>query len=261
MHGTPGSRMLCPLHLQDASNRGIRLVGYSRPGYGGSTRQPGRRIVDGAADVEALADSLGIERFGVWGHSGGGSYALACAAALPKRVVAAVSLSTLAPYGAEGLDFFAGMGDFNVEDFRLMMKDRAEWEIKNREDAKVMALAPKEERRRLLQSLISNADSGAYEELDGFFQAQSAEGFKAGVDGIIDDSLADFEPWGFDPSSVRVPVQVWHGREDRFVPFSHGQWLAAHVARAEAHLEQNEGHVTLLVNRMPEVHAWIASKF
>jgi len=218
--------------------------------------------LDGASDVAGIADSLGLERFAVWGHSGGGKYALACAAALPGRVVAAASLSTGAPYKAEGLDWFFGMGEFNVQDFKLMLSNQSEWVKKSRQDAEVMMRASREELLQLIGSLISDADRVILtDELVGFLRAQLRDGFKAGFDGYIDDGLADAKPWGFDPISVKVPVQVWHGRQDRFVPFAHGQWLAERMPQADVHLEQDEGHLTLVVRRVPEIHRWLATKF
>ncbi len=261
LHGSPGSKLLFQPHLEDAKKRSIRLIGYSRPGYGGSTRHRGRKMVDAAADVAAIADSLGMERFGVWGHSGGGTYALACASQLPNRIVAASSLSTVAPYGAEGLDWLAGMGEYNVEDFHLMMTDLPKWEAKNRADADVLANQSKADRMRLFATLLSAVDKPAFtDEVDEHFQQQSIDGFRRGIDGIEDDNLADVSPWGFNPADIKVPIQVWHGRHDMFVPFSHGQWLAAHIPHAEAHLEEREGHVSMFVNRIPEVQDWIVSR-
>ena len=262
LHGSPGSRILYGPHVQDAGERGIRLIGYSRPGYGGSTRRRGRSIGDGASDVAGIADRLGIEKFAVWGHSGGGDYALACAAMLPDRVVAASSLSTLGPYGVEGFDFFSGMGEYNVEDYKLMLRNQSEWEAKSKQDAEVMAKQTKADRVKLIGSLLSEVDRAVNtDQLDDFFHSQFQDGLKNGIDGNVDDQLATVMPWGFDPSSITVPVQIWHGKEDRFVPFSHGQWLASKIPQADAHLEENDGHLTMFVNRIPEVQAWLASKF
>src|SRR5690348_5574117 len=115
--GTPMSGRLYEPHMRDAEKRGIRLLAYDRPGYGGSSPAPDRSVADAAADSAALADALGIERFAVWGISGGGPHALACAAQLPDRVVATASLASVAPIDAEGLDWLAGMGEMNLEEF------------------------------------------------------------------------------------------------------------------------------------------------
>ena len=110
MHGTPGSRMLLPSVIRSAIERGICVIGYDRPGYGGSTPHPGRTVADAAADVEAIADGLGLERILVDGVSGGGPHALACAAKLGDRVAAVGLYASLAPADAVGLDFLAGHG-------------------------------------------------------------------------------------------------------------------------------------------------------
>ena len=262
LHGMPGSRLLFGPHVQDAKELGIRLVGYSRPGYGDSTRLEGRRIADGASDVAEIADHLGIQDFAVWGFSAGGAYALACAAMLPDRVVAASSLSTLGPYGADGLDFYAGMGEHDVEDYKLMRTDRAEWEAKSRKDAEAMVKPTKADRMKFLATFLSDVDKAANtDEVDDFFHSQIEEGLRQGIDGSLDDQLASAMPWGFDLSSIRVPLQVWHGKQDRFSPFVHGQWLASRLPQAEAHLEENDGHISMFANRIPEVQRWLSTKF
>ena len=125
-HGTPGLRPhYAPLVGPDAQERGIRLIGYDRPGYGGSTPRPGRTVGDAAADVDAICDALGLDRICTWGISGGGPHALACAALLPDRVAAAASVAGIAPHDAEGLDWLAGMGAANVEEFGLTLQGRA----------------------------------------------------------------------------------------------------------------------------------------
>ena len=120
-NGTPNSRHLYGPWLEDAVEHGIRLMSYDRPGYGGSTPQPGRTVADCAADVRSIAEALGVERLAVWGTSGGGPHALACAALLPDLVVAVTALCSIAPYGAAGLDYFSGMGRDNVDDIKLYL--------------------------------------------------------------------------------------------------------------------------------------------
>src|SRR6201996_3090714 len=114
-NGTPNSRHLYGPNVRDAAARGLRLIGYDRPGYGGSSPQPGRTVADCAGDVRAICAELGIDRLATWGISGGGPHVLACAALLPDLVAAAASLASPAPYTAEGLDWFDGMGQSNVQ--------------------------------------------------------------------------------------------------------------------------------------------------
>src|SRR5438067_8035280 len=104
-------------HVELAREQGIRLIGYDRPGYGGSTRAPGRVVADCVRDVADLADELGLERFATWGVSGGGPHALACAALCDGRLTATASLASVAPYDAEGLDWLDGMGEENHVEF------------------------------------------------------------------------------------------------------------------------------------------------
>src|SRR5438552_3218883 len=122
MSGTPGSSTLYEPHVRDAREQGIRLLSYDRPGYGGSSRDKGRNVAACAADVEAVCDELGLERICVWGISGGGPHALAAAALLPERVATAAALASVAPYGADGLDWLAGMGELNVEEFGVIFE-------------------------------------------------------------------------------------------------------------------------------------------
>src|SRR5215212_10181043 len=117
--GTPGGAE--PLHrpwVEDARERGLRLIAYDRPGYGPSTPRPGRTVADAASDTAAIADALGIERFATWGISGGGPHALACAALMPERVTAAALLASPAPFDADDLDWLAGQADDNVNEHR-----------------------------------------------------------------------------------------------------------------------------------------------
>ena len=123
-NGTPNSRHLFAPAAADAAARGLRLIGYDRPGYGGSTPQPGRTVADCAADARAICAELGIGRLAMWGISGGGPHLLACAALLPDLVTAAASLASLAPADAEGLDWFDGMGQDNADDFKLLQRDK-----------------------------------------------------------------------------------------------------------------------------------------
>ena len=115
--GTPVGLVLYPPTVQAARIRGLRVILAARPGYEGSTPRPGRRVVDVAGDTAAVLDELGADTFVTAGWSGGGPHALACAAALPGRCLAAASVAGVAPYQAEGLDWLAGMGPENIAEF------------------------------------------------------------------------------------------------------------------------------------------------
>jgi pimeloyl-ACP methyl ester carboxylesterase len=258
-NGTPMSRLLFQPCVEDAEQRGIRLISYDRPGYGDSTPHPGRSVADAAHDVAAIADALGIDRLATWGISGGGPHALACAALLPERVSAVASLASVAPYPADGLDWFAGMGDANVAEFGLTLEGREALEPFLRHERDEMLAAGPAGLAEAMRTLLSPTDRAVF---TGEAAAYIFEAFRAGseerLDGWIDDDLAFAKPWGFDLEQIEVPVLLWQGAEDRFVPFAHGEWLAARIPGVDARLSETDGHLTLLVQRLGEVHAWLA---
>lgn len=260
--GTPNSRHMFGRWIEDAERRGIRLFSYDRPGYGGSTPQPGHSVAAGAADVRAIAEAMQVDRLGVWGMSGGGPYALASAALLPDLVAAVGVVASIAPWGAPGLDYFAGMGEDNVDDIKLYFSDRERAREKAAQDREEMLSVTVDQITSGIESLVSEADAAV---LTGDFAESLVREFQDGLapgdQGWWDDSASHLEPWGFELESIRVPVKIWHGHQDRFVPVQHGQWLAQQVPGAEADISETDGHLTLLVNRVPEVHEWLLSRF
>jgi len=259
--GSPNSRHMEDSWLADAEARGIHLISYDRPGYGGSTSQPGRSVADCAADVRSIAAAFDIDRLGVWGYSGGGPHALACAGLLPDLVTAVATFASVAPYGAPGLDFFTGMGEENVEGFTLYKKDPVAARIKHAHDREELLEVTPEQLLKAWSTLLSPADTAVLTgDLAAFLAESLKDGLAPGDQGWWDDGMADLAPWGFALDAIEVPVQIWHGAQDRFVPFQHGQWLAEHIPGAEAHLSDADGHLTLLAERVPEVHAWLLQK-
>ncbi|HEY2265319.1 MAG TPA: alpha/beta fold hydrolase [Streptosporangiaceae bacterium] len=260
-NGTPNSRHLFAPVAGDAAARGLRLIGYDRPGYGGSTAQPGRTVADCAADARAICAELGITRLAMWGISGGGPHLLACAALLPDLVVAAASLAALAPSDAAGLDWFEGMGQDNVDDFKLGQSDKVAARAKLETEREETMAASGEDLAGLLKTLLTPADAAV---LTGEFAEYLAwtgrEGLAPGAQGWWDDGEAFGRDWGFELSAIEVPVLLMHGREDQFVPFGHGQWLAGRIPGVEARLLDDDGHLTLITNRIGEVHAWLAER-
>jgi pimeloyl-ACP methyl ester carboxylesterase len=261
-HGTPSSGVPFDQHVALARRQGIRLVSYDRAGYGESTRKPGRVIGDVAADVEAIADALGLERFATWGLSGGGPHALATAAGLPDRVVAVAAVASIAPPDRPELDLIVGMGEGNIVEFGLARQGEA-------------ALRPALEREfadfgeldvagviEAMRPFLSDLDAAA---LDGELGAYMLDGVRRSlarsVDGWVDDDLAFTRPWGFELEAIRVPILVIQGRQDLMVPWAHGEWLARNLPSAEAWLREEEGHLTLFVNVVPDIHEWLLARF
>jgi pimeloyl-ACP methyl ester carboxylesterase len=259
--GTPNSRHIFAPVAADAAARGLRLIGYDRPGYGGSTPQPGRSVADCAADVRAICAGLGIGRLALWGISGGGPHVLACAALLPGLVTAAASLASLAPSDADGLDWFDGMGQDNVDDFKLQQTDKVASRAKLEADREETMATSGKDLAGLLKTLLTPVDAAA---LTGEFAEYMAwtgrEGLAPGGQGWWDDGEAFGRPWGFELSAIEVPVLLMHGRQDQVVPFGHGRWLAERIPGVEARLLDDDGHLTLLANRIGEVHSWLAER-
>lgn len=260
-HGSPGSRHLLDQWIREAAEDGVRLLSYDRPGYGGSSPKPGRVVADCAADVRTIAAAFGHERIAVWGISGGGPHALACAALLPDLVCAVASLAAVAPYGPTDLDYFTGMGQENVDDIKLLLRDRDAAHRKVASDRDAIMAASADDITAGFETLISPADATALREgMDDYLLKSMQLGLTRGNEGWWDDNVADVVDWGFDLDSIAVPVQLWHGREDKFVPFQHGEWLARHIPGVDAHLTETDGHLTLLF-RLRAIHAWLASHF
>ena len=233
-HGTPNTGAPPAPLLPAAARRGLRWVSYDRPGYAGSTPQPGRDVASAAADVAAIADALGIGRFAVMGHSGGGPHALACAALLPDRVLGAVCVPAgLAPFHAEGLDWFAGMAAAGAARLRAAAEGRAALEA----HLASAAFDPEE---------FTPADHAALAGEWAWLAAAAARANEGGPGGMVDDELAYVAPWGFDPGQVRPPVLVVHGGQDRIVPPAHGEWLGRHLPAAELWLRPDDGHISVL---------------
>jgi pimeloyl-ACP methyl ester carboxylesterase len=244
-HGTPGAATPVRALERAAHERGLRLVTTSRPGYGDSSRQPGRVVVDVVADTAAVLAAVGTERCLIAGWSGGGPHALACGARL-GAAAAVLVIAGVAPYGAEGLDWMAGMGEENIVEFSAAVRGEDElrsYLLQEREQLKDITAA---DVASSLETLLPGVDRAV---LTGEFAEDMAASFReavrVGAEGWLDDDLAFASPWGFGLEEISVPVMIWQGSADLMVPFSHGQWLASHLPAASAHLQQGEGHLSV----------------
>jgi len=245
-HGTPGAAIGFPAYANAASERGLALIHYSRAGYGQSSPRPDRTVADVAEDIAALLDHLGHDEFVTLGWSGGGPHSLACAARLPGRCRAAATGAGVAPFLADDLDFLAGMGPENHEEFGAALEGRLALEPYLEKEADAFTSVTAEQIADALGGLVSPVDK-AY--ATGEFAARTLASFKRacmnGIEGWAEDDLAFTRHWGFELNDLTVPVSVWQGAEDRMVPFSHGQWLAAHIPGAAVHLDDHQGHLSL----------------
>ena len=251
--GTPCAAVRKPYVVNPAAQRGMRTVTYSRPGYAASTPQPGRTVADAAQDTEAILDALHADHFVTLGWSGGGPHALACAALLPERCAAAATMAGGAPYDAGLADWFSGMGPENIAEFGAAVEGERALGAFLEKAAADLKTVTGQDIVAALGGLVSDADKSA---LTGVFADVLAESFRravsTGIAGWRDDDLAFTRPWGFALTSVRVPVAIWQGAQDRMVPFEHGRWLAANVGGAQSRLLDDEGHLSL-VNHMDRI--------
>jgi pimeloyl-ACP methyl ester carboxylesterase len=254
IHGTPGSRI--GMH---PAVPGACVVAFDRPGYGGSSAQPGRDVAAVAGEVEALADELGADRFAVYGTSGGGPHALACAALLGDRVTRAASLVGVAPADALGDSWLAGMSAGNIEEFGAAEAGR---------DALVEMLTPAGDAVRndptaFADTLAEEMPPADVACLDDPVTRKAlvdsiAEGLRPGVDGWIDDDLAFVKAWGFDPAVITVPTLVWHGDDDVLVPVAHAHWIHGAIPGSQLVTVPGVGHLAS-IGVAPSVVAWLAS--
>jgi pimeloyl-ACP methyl ester carboxylesterase len=249
-HGTPGAATPIRVLERAAHARGLRLVTTSRPGYGRSTRQPGRSVVDVVADTEAVLAALGAERCLTMGWSGGGPHSLACAARLPAAAAALV-VAGVAPYEADGLDWMAGMGEDNVVEFSAALHGEGQLRPHLVQQGEVLRDIRGADIIASIQSLLPDVDRAV---LTGEFgediAASFREGLRTGVDGWLDDDLAFARPWGFSLAEIAVPTMIWQGSADLMVPFAHGQWLGSQLPAAATHLEEGEGHLSVGLGKL-----------
>jgi pimeloyl-ACP methyl ester carboxylesterase len=252
--GTPSAGIPYPPFLETLAERDMRYVAFSRAGYGSSTRRPGRSVADVATDVATVLDQVEADRVYTIGWSGGGPHALATAALLPERVIAVATIGGVAPYPAEGLDFLAGMGEENIEEFEAALAGPEQLIPFKERAAPIWRNVTPGEVADAFGDLIDDVDRGS---LTGAFAEWGAELFhealREGYWGWFDDDMAFVKPWGFELAAIRAPVFVWQGGHDRMVPYAHGEWLAAHIPTAVPRLLPEQGHLTLVLDSMPRI--------
>jgi pimeloyl-ACP methyl ester carboxylesterase len=253
-HGTPGAGLPYEPFVRAAAERGLQQIDYTRPGYADVPRQEGRTVASCAADVERILDELAAERCYTLGWSGGGPHALACAALLGDRVIKAASIAGVAPWDAEGLDWKAGMGEENLEEFAALDAGPEQLRAFLDQVRPELAGITADQVAASLGDLIGEVDRRV---LTGEFAEHMAQSFRLavsqGIEGWVDDDIAFHAPWGFDLGAITVPVTIWQGDEDRMVPFAHGRWLAEHVPGARAELRPGEGHLSIALGAYGEI--------
>lgn len=250
-HGTPQGTVPFGILERPAAERNLRVISYSRPGYGASTPRADATttatVADDAADTAAILDHLGLSEFVTLGWSGGGPRALACAAMLPDRCRAATCGVGIAPPAEFDGDVRDGMAPENVDEYTAAFAGPAALESYLATQAAYFSATAGDVAEALGQ-LAPPVDRAALTgELAEWLAASLRAAGRQGIVGWLGDDLTHTRPWGFDLAAITVPVAVWQGTEDKMVPFAHAKWLAAHVAGARAHLVDGEGHLSLLM--------------
>lgn len=256
-HGAASSRLERPVDETVLPDLEIRLIGVDRPGHGLSDLKPGRRLLDWPDDVAQLADQLGLDQFYVMGYSSGGPHALACAYALPKRVIAGAAVSSVAPMGRPGA--FKGLPLPN----RLLAGSarRAPWLVMLiRRVMRSMLIKDVETAARQLMASLPEADKKALYAPESIeLLAQSVrEGFRSGWRGVAWDDVLINRDWGFGPAEIRVPIELWHGDLDVNVPPHAGEYLHREIPNSTLIMMPGQGHFVLLTHWRPVLAALVA---
>ncbi|MEP7023679.1 MAG: alpha/beta hydrolase [Actinomycetota bacterium] len=260
--GSPGSRRLFgPAAQRAATQYGLRLISYDRPGFGDTPAQPGRTVASAAAETRAIADGLGLSRLAVWGFSGGGPYALACAALLPDLVSACCVLACLAPYDSPGLDFSASWSAEHREEVQRFF-DQPELARENfrAEAAELFEVLTTAEGWLSRWGDAAGTDAAHSREVAEYLALVQQDCSRQGDQGWWDDWAAFLGPWGFDLAAIRVPVQLWQGANDTAVPAAHGHWLAGQIPGVDAHFPEAEDHTNIEAAHQDEAYQWILER-
>jgi pimeloyl-ACP methyl ester carboxylesterase len=260
LHGTPGCRLNRHPDNAKLAATGARIVTYDRPGYGASDRHRGRIVNDCVADVAALADALGWDRFAVTGGSGGGPHCLAVAAGLGERVTRAACVVGVAPYDELGEQWLDGMDPENVKEFgwALEGEDRLKVELTAESQALLARIA--EDPATMLGDFdLPEADLAilARPDIARVMKEAMTECVRNGVWGWADDDIAFTRSWGFDPASIAVPTAIWWGAQDVLVPATHGEWLARTVPGAITRIDQSSGHLADPDKDVERLYGWL----
>jgi pimeloyl-ACP methyl ester carboxylesterase len=256
-HGTPGSRLTRHADPGIYERHGVHAVAYDRPGYGRSDPKPGRSVADAPADIVALADHLGFERFAVVGGSGGAPHALACGALLGDRVLRVGALVTPAP-PADDFDFFEGLAELNVKEFSAALEgpEAIEAFLQSYVDG-IRADADGVIDQMLTELPEIDRERASRPEHREIMRESWIESVRQGSRGWADDDLAFAKPWGFELGDVTVETRVWQGELDVLTPRPHGEYVAARLPNARFEVLEGGGH--FLDEEWAVVLEWLAA--
>jgi pimeloyl-ACP methyl ester carboxylesterase len=244
LHGTPGARRQIPTEARVyAEDHDIRLIGIDRPGIGSSTPHRYESISAFAADLRIIADTLGIDKMAVVGLSGGGPYALACAAGLSDRVVAVAVLGGVAP--TQGPDAIRG----GAMELGLRLAPLLKYggnPLRIGASLLVQSIRPVASPALYAYAAVSpEADRHLLTrpEFKAMFLDDLLNGSRKQLAAPFNDVILFARDWGFRLDEVKVPVRWWHGDHDHIIPFAHGEHVVSRLPDAELFHLPEESHL------------------
>jgi pimeloyl-ACP methyl ester carboxylesterase len=252
-HGFPGSRLEARLFDLPARKYRIRVIAPDRNGLGLSDPKPGRHLLDWAVDLEALADSLELERFFLIGVSGGGPYALACAHQCAKRLNGFTLVCPLGPLDQPALlDAMRWPARINFKFIR-----HTPWLSNLGFRLAVIPLAQLWPQwiYQMMLGIVRPPDSTVLRRsaVRAAITASLQEAVRRGGDGVLDEMALYTQPWGFNLAAISIPMHLWHGTVDDTVPILHGYTLANKLPQCEFHEVEGEGHFSLPIDYMDQI--------
>lgn len=247
-HWIPGAAVPFGILERAATDRGLQVISYSRPGYGRSTPRADAdstaTVADDALDTATILNRLGLGGFITVAWSGGGPRGFACAAVLPDRCLAAATLASPVPPDAEGFDPLAGMTAQNVEEYTATHQGTQALTANLEEFVAPLLHATDDQIAAALRAMFGPSITG---ELAEYAVACMKHSVHQGVVGWRDDNLTHTRWWGFDLAHIRVPMSIWHGVQDANLAPAHGVWLSQHVPRARFHSLQDTDHISIIL--------------
>ncbi|MEM9327612.1 MAG: alpha/beta hydrolase [Bacteroidota bacterium] len=244
LHGLPGSRKWFTDDNETAQSLGIRLITVDRPGFGISDPKSNRSFLDFGDDIHELAGSFGIEKYSVFGISGGGPYAAACAFQHPGAIHRRGLISTVNRF--ENGNPPSEMAAENRSVFTL--SKRFPWLLKLmlKQQKKIIEAQPERYVRAIMRNTnhLCASDRLIMEQRDTaeFMLTHMGEAFRGGVEGTVFEARLFTRDWGFDIKDIEVPIELWHGREDTLSPFGPVQRLGDDIQEGNRHFIEGKGH-------------------
>jgi pimeloyl-ACP methyl ester carboxylesterase len=251
-HGTPTSMTVWGTWLAAAAEKGIRAIAFTRPGYAGSDRKVGHRIIDSNDDLQEILNQLDIENFVSVGWSGGGPYALA--SGLLKKCTGVQLIASVSPYDVEDFDWFQDQTPEMVEEAKVSAKSLEDsiafkegYYTELRDMTTEQFLVEYEKRSSF------KAFENAYREFSKDLSFSMRDALRDGAIGYAEDEYAFLSNWGFETKEIQVPVGIWQGLDDKSVSPHMARWLNANTMKPTLKLLEGQHHGSIMVETREEI--------